>query len=112
MGVELVTWVMSVGEVGKEEGRGVCEGLLRLGVLRKVGSVEEGELFSSGARYTWTGEVPRLDTQPFPPALVSVSVCIQHSGAFKHKTGERKCWGVEARLAQSSSPLLHLWCIL
>lgn len=57
VGAELVTWVMSVGEVGKEEGRGVCEGLLRLGVLQKVGSGEEGELFSSGTRYTWTGKV-------------------------------------------------------
>lgn len=61
VGAELVTWVMSVGEVGKEEGRGVCEGLLRLGVLQRVGSGEEGELFSSGARYTWTGEVVSHD---------------------------------------------------
>lgn len=82
MGVELVTWVMSVGEVGKEEGKGVCEGLLRLGVLQKVGSGEEGERFSSGARYTWTGEVPRLDTQPRVWHLEVHPVCVQHSGAF------------------------------
>ena len=79
VGAELVTWVMSAGEVGKEEGRGVCEGLLRLGVLQKVGSGEEGEPFSSGARYTWTGEVPRLDTQPRMRHLFPClpSVCVQ-----------------------------------
>ena len=80
VGAELVTWVMSAGEVGKEEGRGVCEGLLRLGVLQKVGCGEEGEPFSSGARYTWTGKVPRLDTQleVSPVSMSPFSLCSEY----------------------------------
>ena len=57
VGADLVQWVVRVGGVREEQGRGVCEGLLRLGVLQKIGCGTEGEAFCGTARYGWTGEV-------------------------------------------------------
>lgn len=57
IGADLMQWVVRVGGVGEEQGKGVCEGLLRLGVLQKIGCGAEVEPFCGSARYGWTGEV-------------------------------------------------------